>query len=477
MRLIEAREIGSLLVPVYSNLYMDYGSLAVGQRVRELRKAKGWTLADLASKLSISIASLSAIETEKAVLDLERLVQVCEALDVRPDVLFPRSRSQHYEISRRPGLEGQPAALKVVDPTTGQITAYHNLLRPLADAFVGKHIEPFHIEVQPVSDGDLQFICHHHEEFFFVLRGEVECLLRTPDGLVSEILSPGDCMYFWSYLPHCIRSTSSQAASCIHTLYSAQGATDSEHGNVGPGEIIYFRDVSHKSLTEQVAAKIAALRQARGMSIADFAREVDVGVRQLTEIERGRQSISLRLLLDVCRRFRKPLEYFLASTLVDRPFYYVCRAREIAGLPPRTRRQPRDGPVTDTGEYRPLAAGFHARGIHPYYAKLPASSGSSVTLQEHHGQEFVYVLNGQVALVTMQEGERMSATLSAGDSCFIDSTVPHGFAGVGLNPYEKSSAEIIDIFWCPLGESYLFADGMGKTDPSALTAQSAALPG
>jgi transcriptional regulator with XRE-family HTH domain/uncharacterized cupin superfamily protein len=464
-------------VPVYSNLNLDYANLAIGRRVRELRKAKGWTLADLASKLSTSIASLSAIENEKAVLDLERLVQICEALAVRPDVLLPRSQSRHYEVSRRSGVElQQAAALKVVDQTTGQMTAYHNLLRPLADAFVGKHIEPFQIEVQPVSDEELQFICHHHEEFFFVLRGEVECLLRTPDGLVKEVMSPGDCIYFWSYLPHCIRSTTARAASCIHTLYSAHGATDSEHGNRGPEETIFFRDVSHKSLTEQTAAKISALRQARGMSIVDFARELDLGVRQLTEIERGRQSISLSLLIDVCRRFRKPLEYFLASTLLDRPFYYVYRARDIVAAEVRTRREPRSGAVPmDSGEYRPLAAGFSGRSMHPYYAKLPTSSDPPVILREHHGQEFLYVLNGQVTLVTVQDGERVNATLAAGDSCFIDSTVPHAFVGVGLNPYEESSAEVIDIFWCPLGESYLFADVMADGNSRRQAEHDAAL--
>ena len=133
---------------------------------------------------------------------------------------------------------------------------------------------------------------------------------------------------------------------------------------------------------------------------------------------------------------------------------------------PRTRRESHADAVSiNAAEYRPLAAGFPGRSIHPYYAKLPASSDPSLVLHEHHGQEFVYVLNGQVTLVTMEDGQRVTATLSAGDSCFIDSTVPHGFVGDGLNPYERSSAEIIDIFWCPLGESYLFAGEIAHSEP------------
>jgi hypothetical protein len=30
--------------------------------------------------------------------------------------------------------------------------------------------------------------------------------------------------------------------------------------------------------------------------------------------------------------------------------------------------------------------------------------------------------------------------------------------GTGTSLYEESCAEVIDVFWCPLGESYLFGD-------------------
>ena len=60
--------------------------------------------------------------------------------------------------------------------------------------------------------------------------------------------------------------------------------------------------------------------------------------------------------------------------------------------------------------------------------------------------------------MTLLNGQRVSETMAAGDMCFIDSTVPHRFLGKGLSLYEESSAEIIDVYWCPLGESYLFEE-------------------
>jgi hypothetical protein len=44
----------------------------------------------------------------------------------------------------------------------------------------------------------------------------------------------------------------------------------------------------------------------------------------------------------------------------------------------------------------------------------------------------------------------------AGDACFIDSTVPHRFVGTNVNPFEPRAAEVLTVFWSPLGEAYLF---------------------
>ena len=446
-------------MPVYANSVVDYAELHLGQTIREFRKRKGWTLQDLASRLSISVANLSAIENEKARLDLERLVAIADAFGVRPHELFPVSPSQHYLVTGHAAMDALPAApLALVDPASGQLASHRALLKPLADAFVGKHIEPFLIQVPRIPDEEIRFISHHREEFLFVTRGTLECLLQTPDGAASETLAPGDCIYFWSHLPHCLRAATDEGATAIDVVHAPYGTAESEHGDMA----IYFSNGMPKSLTEQIAAQIAALRQSRGMAMNDFARELELSPRQLADVERGRKSLSIDLLLRVCRRFHKPLEYFLSRTVVSRPFYQVQRAADIARLPVRGRKRLVDGSWSRT-EFRSLAPDFGPRGMLPYYVKLRLPSQYDLTLHEHHGQEFAYVVAGEVTLVTIVDGKRVSERMAAGDVCFIDSTVPHRFLGQGVSPYgDESSAEIIDVFWCPLGESYLFEDERGN---------------
>jgi transcriptional regulator with XRE-family HTH domain/uncharacterized cupin superfamily protein len=428
-----------------------YRTLGIGAIIRCARKQKGWSLPQLASQLQISAATLSNIETGKVVVTLDRLMMMSDILGIPREQLFPSSENRHFEIVRRIG-RAQTRVVGIKGAGAIGPLAYHHVVHPLAQGFASRQIEPLHIEVLPVPDEKVSLINHGLEEFFFVLRGEVECLLETPDGLVRPVLGEGDCMYFWSYLPHCIRSTMSKPADTIHVLCSAPaGNTNGQRSDT----TTVFSEPSTATLSERVAIRVSSLRQALGMSRIEFAAEIGVGTRRLAEIEGGRKAIPIDFLLVVSKRFRKPVEYFLAGSVVPKPYYFIQRAHEICNVPPRKRRDRRDNPKA-TAIFRPLARGFSSRSMHPYYVKLPDLEGGSYTHHEHHGQEFVYVLNADVKLLTVLNGKRVTESLSAGDSCFIDSTVPHRFVGARVNPFEPLSAVVIDVFWCPLGEDYLF---------------------
>jgi len=441
-------------MPVFGEPVLDYRSLHLGDAIRRLRKERGWMIRTAASRLGISVANLSAIENDRAILDVEQLAAFADVFGVRLDTLLPRTQSRHFHIVRHLAVQALPAErLKTVSRDGRSTSVGHNLIRPLAEPFVGKHIEPYHISIPP-SDDHLQFISHHDEEFFFVLRGQVELQLSTLDEMLVEVLGPGDCVYFRSDLPHSLRALGSDTAEAIQVLEMGYGTTDSAqtHVRMYPGDRL-----PRKALPEQVASKIAALRQHESVTAAELAAALGIRVRRLAEIEEGRRPISLELLLNVSAYFRKPVEYFLSSAFVEPPFASVMRASDIGRLPlTKLRRLPDGDPLRH--EFRSLVSGFGARAMFPYYINLRCSPDLTVSLHDHHGQEFVYVLNGEVTLLTIVDGERVSYRLLPGDMCFIDSTVPHRFIGMGGSPYARSQAEVIDVYWCSLGEDYLFVD-------------------
>lgn len=65
---------------------LDYGR--VGKRIRQVRKAKGWSQDALAKKCGISMSFLGHIERGTRIMSLETFVSICDALDANADELL-----------------------------------------------------------------------------------------------------------------------------------------------------------------------------------------------------------------------------------------------------------------------------------------------------------------------------------------------------------------------------------------------------
>lgn len=59
---------------------IDYG--VIGERLKKARKERGLTQEQLAEKIDVSIAFLSRIERGNSQINLKRLTQICELLNV-----------------------------------------------------------------------------------------------------------------------------------------------------------------------------------------------------------------------------------------------------------------------------------------------------------------------------------------------------------------------------------------------------------
>jgi transcriptional regulator with XRE-family HTH domain/uncharacterized cupin superfamily protein len=441
-------------MPVFSSHLMSYEGLGLGKRIRAERQRRGLTLRQLSGRLDCSEAKLSNIETDKVALDLAEMRRIAELLETPLAAFFPPSRVDHYLVTRSTAVNLEHSVSRtLIGPDSGP-TTHHNPVWPLAELFVGKHIEPVLARIQPLADEDMHFIAHDHEEFMFVLRGEVETLLKTNDGLVREHLRAGDCLYFRSNLPHCHRSANAQPAETINVMYSMRGAIDPNDAELASPNGRYYRRGVYTDATMEASEKIALLRRTHGVPLADLARDIGIGPRQLAEIERGQTPARIDILLRLARRFRRPIEYFFSTTLDSQPYYFIQRAGTIRDLPAQYQIASDGKPETAT-MFRPLAREFPDRGMHPYYVQVQANGSQPVRPHGHHGQEFVYVLDGEMELVTYGDSEQVEL-LRAGDSVFLESSIPHMLRGHSRNPYAETSAEIIDVLWTPLGEDYLF---------------------
>ena len=65
---------------------LDYGKM--GMRIRQVRKAKGWSQGELAAKCGISMSFLGHIERGSRIMSMETFANICGALDAGADELL-----------------------------------------------------------------------------------------------------------------------------------------------------------------------------------------------------------------------------------------------------------------------------------------------------------------------------------------------------------------------------------------------------
>ena len=76
----------------------DYS--VIGRRIKEARTEQKMTQENLADRLDISIAFLSRVETGKAHVNLKRLTQIAEILNVSPSYLLTGSNTTSKDYLR-----------------------------------------------------------------------------------------------------------------------------------------------------------------------------------------------------------------------------------------------------------------------------------------------------------------------------------------------------------------------------------------
>ena len=65
---------------------LDYNK--IGRRIRQVRKAKGWSQGTLAQKCGISMSFLGHIERGTRVMSMDTFAGICRALEVKADELL-----------------------------------------------------------------------------------------------------------------------------------------------------------------------------------------------------------------------------------------------------------------------------------------------------------------------------------------------------------------------------------------------------
>lgn len=171
----------------------------VGPRLRELRRARGTTLADLAAETGLTTSTLSRLENGKRRPTLGQLLPLARAHGVPLDDLVGSPLIGDPRVHLRPVTRGGMTFIPLTRRAGG--------------------IQAFKVVYPPASRwGPPTPRTHEGYEWFYVLNGTVRFLLGTEDF----VLRPGEAAEFDTRVPHWIGSADERPAELL-TLIGHQG--------------------------------------------------------------------------------------------------------------------------------------------------------------------------------------------------------------------------------------------------------------
>lgn len=169
--------------------------VSVGQRLREYRLERGFSIRELAEKSGLAVNTLSLIENQKSSPSVNTLVQLAKALAIPLANLFEPMDDSHQIIRTHKGQR------RTMDPNGIHVEDCGIELR-------NKPMQPCVVTMPPHKDSGLQPVVHPGVEFIFCLSGIIDYFVEK----TKYRLNVGDSLLFEAKLPHRWVNTSSEPA-------------------------------------------------------------------------------------------------------------------------------------------------------------------------------------------------------------------------------------------------------------------------
>jgi len=195
---------------------MDFKIREVAGRIRELREISGFTAEEMAGRTGLSVEEYLQCEAGNRNLSIAFLYRCTLSFGVdMGDLLEGRSpKLRHYDLTRRG--EGQRIE-----------EAHHMVGYNLAADFRNRIALPLYMEMKyrPGAEyEDIELVCHEGQECDIVLSGHMKIQI----GGHTEILHPGDTIYYDSSTPHGMIAVNGEDCAFYAFVLSNSAAREGE---------------------------------------------------------------------------------------------------------------------------------------------------------------------------------------------------------------------------------------------------------
>ena len=186
-----------------------------------------------------------------------------------------------------------------------------------------------------------------------------------------------------------------------------------------------------------VGSKIKGIRESKNLSIEEIAERSGLSTDQIISIENDQNLPSLGPLIKIARALGVRLGTFMDDNDALGPVITRAKDREADSSISFSNG------ATDARkhmEYHPLAQQKAGRHMEPFIIDINPEENQEYKLSAHEGEEFIYVMEGEVEV----EYGKEKYSLKEGDSIYYDSIVKHHLHGA-----PGKSAKILALIYIP----------------------------
>lgn len=187
----------------------------------------------------------------------------------------------------------------------------------------------------------------------------------------------------------------------------------------------------------KIGNKISQLRQDSNVTIEQLANNSQLSVEFIEKIEAGQLAPSLSPLLKIARGLGVRLGTFLDDAPQIGPVIvrkgHCEKIVRFSGNDKSNKQSILD--------FSSLGADKKDRHMEPFIVDVHPLEGENINLSSHEGEEFIYVLSGEIEVYYGKD----KITIKTEDSIYYDSIVPH-YVHAGGN----TDARILAVIYTPL---------------------------
>lgn len=193
------------------------------------------------------------------------------------------------------------------------------------------------------------------------------------------------------------------------------------------------QDVKEELRELNLGRKIKTLRQRKGLSLQQMADKTILSAPLLSQIESEVAAPPVATLLKISKALNVNIGYFFQEEESGKRAVIVRKNERKQVF-----RRIHEDPSKVGYYYESLAYPKADKHMEPFQVQFEVKKKEDLIFFNHKGEEFVFVLEGQIEFNYEDE----TFILEPGDSLYFDSSFPHAFRAVG-----KKNALAIDVIY------------------------------